>query len=76
MNQYDLWPGFNRLLHDNAIFVMSGDAKMPGYMTGAFRTVEKKVFTVYTKKRVKIRDYSLFLCYDFNGLSDKKPETY
>jgi membrane-associated phospholipid phosphatase len=76
MNQYDLWPGFNRLLHYDAIFVMTGDAKIPKYITGAFRTVEKKVFTVYTKKRVKIRDYSLFLCYDFNGLSDKKPETY
>jgi membrane-associated phospholipid phosphatase len=76
MNQYDLWPGFDNLLHYDAIFVMTGDVKIPKYITGAFRTVEKKVFTVYTKKHVKIRDYSLLLCYDFNGLNDKKPETY
>jgi membrane-associated phospholipid phosphatase len=76
MNQYDLWPGFDRFLHADAIFVTSGDSKIPGYLTGAFREVEKKVFTVYTKKHVKIRDYSLMLCYDFNGLSDKQPETY
>ena len=76
MNQYDLWPGFDNLLHYDAIFVMSGDTKTPKYITGAFRKVEKKVFTVYTKKRVEIREYSLFLCYDFNGLSDKEPERY
>ena len=76
MNQYDLWPGFENLLHYDAIFVMSGDTNTPRYITGAFRKVEKKVFTVYTKKRVEIRDYSLFLCYDFNGLSDKEPERY
>ncbi len=76
MNQYDLWPGFAHLIHNDAIFVRTGDTTLPEQVATAFHKVEKKVFTAYTKKRAKIRDYSLFLCYDFKGLKEMKPETY
>jgi len=76
MNQYDLWPGFNNLVHYNAIFVRTGDSTLPERVAAAFGKVEKKVFTAYTKNHAKIREYSLFLCYDFKGFEEKRPETY
>lgn len=76
MNQYDLWPGFNNLLHYDAIFVTTGDSEIPGKVAAVFNKVEKRVFKAYTKKLIKIRDYSIFLCYDFKGLKEEKPENY
>jgi 4-amino-4-deoxy-L-arabinose transferase-like glycosyltransferase len=76
MNQYDLWPGFDNLLHYDAIFVRTGHGKVPKKIAAAFRKVEKKVFTAYTKNHAEIRDYSIFLCYDFRGLKQEKPESY
>ena len=76
MNQYDLWPGFQDLVHYNAIFVKIDDTPAPDKVSAAFSKVEKMVFTAYTKKHVRIRDYSIFLCYDFKGLKERKPEAF
>ncbi|MBE0425376.1 MAG: glycosyltransferase family 39 protein [Nitrospirae bacterium] len=76
MNQYDLWPGFDDLLHYNAIYVSLEDSKMPEEVSAAFDKVEKRLFSAYTKKHVKIRDYSIFTCYNFKGLKMQLPETY
>ncbi len=76
MNQYDLWPGFNALLHYDAIFVRSGNSRLPEDIASAFRQVEKKVFTAYTKRHVKIRDYTIFMCYDFKGMKERKQERF
>jgi hypothetical protein len=76
MNQYDLWPGFNSLLHYDAIFVMIGDSLVPEKIAAAFKKVEKRVFKAYTKNQIEIRDYSIFTCYDFQGLIEEKPESY
>jgi 4-amino-4-deoxy-L-arabinose transferase-like glycosyltransferase/membrane-associated phospholipid phosphatase len=76
MNQYDLWPGFNNLLHYDAIFVSIGDNMVPDKIVTAFKKVEKRAFKSYTKKQIELRDYSIFLCYDFKGIKEKKPESY
>ena len=76
MNQYDLWPSFHGFIHHHAIFVRTGDVTIPGKVEAAFQKVEKKVFTAYTKKHAKIRDYSIFICYDFKGLTEERPTTY
>jgi len=76
MNQYDLWPGFSSFLHHDAIFVRTGDNAVPKAIAAAFGKVEKKVISAYTRKHAKIRDYSIFLCYDFKGLREEKQETY
>jgi undecaprenyl-diphosphatase len=76
MNQYDLWPGFSNLVHYSAIFVRMGDTPAPEKVTAAFRKVEKKVLTAYTKNHLKIRDYSIFLCDDFRGLEEQRPEAF
>ena len=76
MNQYDIWPGFQDLIHYDAIFVSVGDNMFPVELAPAFRKVEKRVLKAYTKKHVELRDYSIFLCYDFKGLKEKKPVTF
>jgi undecaprenyl-diphosphatase len=76
MNQYDLWPSFQSLLHYDAIFVRTGDVAVSEKVAAAFQKVEKKVFTAYTKRHAKIADFSIFLCYGFKGLDQEKPRTY
>jgi len=76
MNQYDLWPGFSSFIHYDAIYVRTGDNALPEAITVAFEKVEKKVFSAYTTEHVKIRDYSIFRCYDFKGLKEERQETY
>lgn len=75
MNQYDLWRGFSELLHYNAIFVTIDDISVPEKIAGAFEKIEKRLFTVYEKDK-KVRDYSIFLCYDFKGMREEKPRTF
>jgi len=75
MNQYDLWPGFDGLLHSNAIFVTIGNVSVPRKVADAFENIEKNLLTVNEKDK-KIRDYSIFLCYDFKGMKKEKPGTY
>ncbi len=76
MNQYDIWPSFDSLIHHHAVFVRIGDVPIPQQVAEAFEKVEKKVFTAYTKRHAKIRDYSIFLCYDFKGLARENPKTF
>jgi undecaprenyl-diphosphatase len=75
MNQYDLWPGFSDLLHYDAIFVTIDNIIIPQRVAVAFEKIEKRLFTVY-KKDKKVRDYSIFLCYDFKGMREEKPGTF
>ncbi len=75
MNQYDLWPGFNNLLHYDAIFVRIDDTRLPEKVADAFTRTDKRLFTVYEKNK-KIRVYSIFLCYGFKGIKEEKPGTY
>ena len=49
---------------------------MPEKLAHSFTKVEKRVLKAYTKKQVEIRDYSIFLCYDFKGLKKERPESY
>lgn len=76
MNQYDLWPGFQHFIGYDAIYVRLGDIKIPEIVRAAFDRVEKRLFCAYTKKHTKIRDYSIFLCYNFKGLKIDRPEHY
>jgi len=75
MNQYDLWPGIDNLIHLNAIFVTIGNARMPEAFITGFDRCEKNVFDVYTRGQ-KLRDYSIFTCYDFKGMPQKGIMSY
>lgn len=86
MNQYDLWPDMNsyaaKLRQNNggersinAVFVTIGDISMPAELADAFERFERKLFQVYDRGRL-LREYSIFICYNFKGLKSVKPETY
>ncbi|MBF0560110.1 MAG: glycosyltransferase family 39 protein [Nitrospirae bacterium] len=85
MDQYDLWPGINdwaaRLRHQNAtpvingIFVKYGNEEMPPIVAQAYDHYEKKIFRVFEHGRV-LREYSIFICYNFRDLKITKPETF
>ncbi|MFZ3123313.1 MAG: glycosyltransferase family 39 protein [Thermodesulfovibrionales bacterium] len=75
MNQYDLWPGFNTLINFNAVFVIIDDVQMPETVGSAFDKCEKRLFTVFSKDK-KLRDYSIFTCYNFKGMPQKGINSY
>lgn len=72
MNQFDLWPGFHDKRHQNSVFVKIGDSEMPEELINAFARNEKHLFVAYEKGGTKaLRQYSIFLCYDFQGMEKK-----
>jgi len=79
MNQYDLWRSINSELNGKAIhgiYVVYGKKDIPEPdVFSAFESCDSEHFTVF-KKRVKIRDYTIFKCYNFKGMQLKLPETY
>lgn len=80
MNQYDLWEPINSELERdrvvNGIFVVYGTLDKPPYeVSSAFSHCEAEHFTSQ-RKGVKIRDYTIFRCFNFKGFNLKKPETY
>lgn len=85
MDQYDLWPDINdwaaRLRQQNSapringIFVKFGNEDMPPTVAEAFDHFEKKIFRVYEHGRI-LREYSIFICYNFKNLKIEKPETF
>jgi undecaprenyl-diphosphatase len=75
MNQYDLWPGFNNLIHFNALFVTIGDMQIPEIFSRSFDRCEKNNFNVYSGE-IKLREYSILTCYDFKGLEQREIESY
>ncbi|MDA8215975.1 MAG: glycosyltransferase family 39 protein [Nitrospiraceae bacterium] len=87
MNQYDLWPDMNSdavkirqnkgsANNINAIFVRIDNTDMPSGVAEAFEGFEKKLLQVYDKKGYLVREYSIFICYNFKGLKTASPETY
>jgi undecaprenyl-diphosphatase len=68
MNQYDLWPDFRNFMHSNGIFVTIGDTELDPRIRSAFLGHDKKLLKVYDKGRL-LREYSVFLCYDFQGMT-------
>jgi 4-amino-4-deoxy-L-arabinose transferase-like glycosyltransferase/membrane-associated phospholipid phosphatase len=75
MNQYDLWPDFGSFIHSDGIFVTIGDAELDPRIRSAFHGNEKRVVKVYDKERF-LREYSIFLCYDFQGMTKETTGKY
>jgi hypothetical protein len=75
MNQYDLWPGFENLQGQNAIFVRTNEKIIPEEVISAFKSCDKKVIDVETPQK-KTRQFSITACYDFRGFELQKPETF
>jgi 4-amino-4-deoxy-L-arabinose transferase-like glycosyltransferase/membrane-associated phospholipid phosphatase len=75
MDQYDLWPGFEKKIGYNAVFVAYGDRDLPEDLAHAFARSEK-VPVLIVLKRNRIRKFTVFKCYDFKGMKSRSPETY
>lgn len=85
MNQYDLWPDINaeaQNLHNkypgrpiNGIYVTSDNADLPIDVASACERTDKRVFSVYENNNL-LRKYSIFICYNFQGLPTTEPESY
>ncbi|HYA31734.1 MAG TPA: glycosyltransferase family 39 protein, partial [Thermodesulfovibrionales bacterium] len=75
MNQYDLWPGLENLVHSNGIFVTIGDAGLDPRLREAFQGCEKRVLKIRDRGTV-LRENSVFLCYDFRGMTKEEIRKY
>ncbi|MBI5632986.1 MAG: glycosyltransferase family 39 protein [Nitrospirae bacterium] len=75
MNQYDLWPGFEPLKGQNAIFVKSGGKNIPDKVIAAFKSCDHNMIDVKTPRKKTLK-FSMAACYDFKGFESKQPETF
>jgi len=76
MNQYDLWPGFENLRGQNAIFISARrKKKVPEKVAEGFSSCDQWVVQVKPKKK-KTLQFSVTACYDFKGFASQKPETF
>lgn len=86
MNEYDMWPGINDVFHTtgrvtvnpvptSGIFVTDGDSALSPIVASAFDRCDKQL--VNTSEHDKLlRQITIFVCYNFKGLNDKRAETF
>lgn len=79
MNQYDLWPGLETTIGQNALFTGRKDTAtvdaVSAYLAKAFEHCETQEVTVTDGLRSKVK-YNVFKCYHFNGLQPETEESY
>ncbi len=86
MNQYDLWPDMNSdaakirqnkegINNINAVFVRIDNVDMPTEVAEAFEKYDKRLLQVYDRGHL-LREYSIFICYNFKGIKTAMPERY
>jgi len=83
MNQYDLWPDMNSNAFKirssgstiNAVFVRIDNVDMPTEVAEAFEKYDKRLLQVYDRGYL-LREYSIFICYNFKGIKTAMPENY
>lgn len=75
MNQYDLWPGFEGLIGQNAVYVRTKEHELPDEVSDAFAGCTPKEVTVITKLK-KTRKFTIFKCYDFKGFKSQTIESF
>jgi undecaprenyl-diphosphatase len=86
MNQYDLWPdinseaekikSLNKNIQINGIYVRTGNGTIPSNVEDAFDSCEKRAFSAFDRGKRLIREYSIFICYNFKGLKNPKPDRF
>jgi undecaprenyl-diphosphatase len=76
MNQYDMWKGFEDLIGFDAIFVRTGNKRLPSELKNAFDSYSKEVLPVYRRDNKVLREYSIFKCYNFKGIEKRGFDSY
>jgi undecaprenyl-diphosphatase len=75
MNQYDLWPGFEHLTGQNALFVRTKEKDLPDEVRSSFDRCSRQVVTL-TARNKKTMKFTLFTCYDFRGFKSQPIESF
>ncbi|HSB51832.1 MAG TPA: glycosyltransferase family 39 protein, partial [Dissulfurispiraceae bacterium] len=86
MNQYDLWPDINNAAERikktraspspiNAVYVRIGNRSIQEPVAQAFDSCEKNTLRVVQRGHL-IREYSIFVCYNFRGLKTEPSTIY
>jgi 4-amino-4-deoxy-L-arabinose transferase-like glycosyltransferase len=74
MNQYDVWPGFENLTGQDALYVST--RQMPASIAAAFAATEPRQIVIRDAKGREIKKYEAYLCYGFRGMATRAPVTY
>ncbi len=74
MNQYDIWPGFDTFLGQEAIYVAKQD--IPADLARAFDRVDAHPQTIRDKSGHSIKTFAVYHCYNFKGWTPKSPTQY
>ncbi|MDA8083085.1 MAG: glycosyltransferase family 39 protein [Nitrospiraceae bacterium] len=78
-NQYDLWPGMENVIGQNAIFTGRKDTESvladQAYLARAFDRCEKQEVEIPTRLHVRVK-YDVYKCYHFNGFQPEPEESY
>lgn len=67
MNQYDLWPGLDTVVGQNAVYVKGGNVPNDEVVENAFDTCDKEVFPIFYKGKT-LKEFSIFSCVNFKGV--------
>ncbi|MBI5893607.1 MAG: glycosyltransferase family 39 protein [Deltaproteobacteria bacterium] len=70
MNQYDLWQGFDSNIDKNAVYVKDGDAALDQKVEMAFSDCKKEPTLKIYRNNNLAREFSIFKCYGFKGISE------
>ncbi len=76
MNQYDIWDGWDKLIGQNAVFVVDNNLSIDTTVAQSFTTctVAKQV-PIYLYNE-KIREFNIYKCYNFKGLPTNLVTSY
>lgn len=69
MNQYDLWPGFEGRVGNNAIYVKGADASLDSVVEEAFERCDKELYTIRLSDGRALKSFTIWRCYGFKGIS-------
>lgn len=67
MNQYDLWPGFDGFIGQDAIYVKGGTESIEDMVGSAFGRCEREAVRITIREGIN-KDFSVFRCYGFKGM--------
>jgi len=74
MNQYDVWPGFEGLTGQGALYVST--KAMPRSLADAFEATEPHQIIIKDAKGREMKRYEACVCRGFRGMESRQPLTY
>jgi undecaprenyl-diphosphatase len=75
MTQYDIWPGYERLIGYNALMVTAGRSPLGKVLESQFDRCHPHLIEL-SENGVPLREYTVFECYGFKGIRKPSPSDY